>query len=366
MKSKDQKTPIYNFGAGPACLPQAVLAKIKADIPEWYEGMSVMEISHRLPVFMELTQTIEKNIRQLLAVPDDFSVLFMQGGARTQFAAIPLNLLAQNPKANYLITGMWSQLARREAEKFGDIHVVATNEDSNADSIPDRASWDILEEAAYFHYADNETIHGIEFHDLPDVPNALLISDMTSNILTKPLDFSRLGLIYASAQKNLGIAGITLVIVRNSLLEQAPFPYTPSTLDYRLFAQSQSLYNTPPVFCWYVLGLMLEWMLQQGGMAHFSDLSQQKSSRLYQCIDNSNLYTSRVPTNNRSRINVPFQFTNPDLMPTFLEAAAQNGLVQLKGHKAVGGLRASLYNAMPLAGVDALIEFMLDFEKKHH
>lgn len=361
----EKTPPIYNFGAGPACLPPVVLERIKADIPDWYDGMSVMELSHRLPVLMSLTQTIETHLRSLLAIPDDFAVLFMQGGARTQFAAAPLNLLAHNPVANYLVTGMWSQLAYEEALKYGQIHLVASNESTHYSRIPDRSTWKLAENAAYCHYSDNETIHGVEFASPPDVGQQPLISDMTSNILTKSIDFSRYGMIYASAQKNLGIAGITVVIIRRDLLEKSPHPLTPSTLRYDLFEKSQSLYNTPPVFCWYVLGLILDWMISQGGLPVFIESSRQKSTLLYQTIDRSQLYVNPVSPSDRSRVNVPFTLCNPELEKIFIEEASKAGLKQLKGYKALGGCRASLYNAMPLAGVEALVTFMQNFEQQY-
>lgn len=365
QKMMEQKTPIYNFGAGPACLPPEVLTRIKQDIPDWYEGMSVMELSHRLPVVMEMTQTIESNLRKLLSIPDDFAVLFMQGGARAQFSAAPLNFLAKNPVANYIVTGTWSKLAYEEALKYGQIHLAATSEPYQFSRIPDPATWQFADKAVYCHYADNETIHGVEFARAPEAPDQLLISDMTSNILTKTIDFSRYAMIYASAQKNLGIAGITVVIVRRDCLKQPAHPLTPSTLHYKLFEESQSLYNTPSVFCWYVLGLILEWMLAQGGLSAFIQASQQKSALLYQIIDDSGFYHNPVFPPHRSRMNVPFTLLTPELETQFLAAASQAGLKQLKGHKNVGGIRASIYNAMPMAGVEALATVMQDFEKKH-
>lgn len=394
----DQRTPIYNFGAGPACLPLAVLERIKADIPDWHDGMSVMELSHRSPVMMELTQSIENQLRSLLAIPDHFAVLFMQGGARTQFSAIPLNLLGKNAIANYLVTGMWSKLAYDEATKYGQIQLVATGEPQHFTRIPDPKTWKVADNAAYFHYTDNETIHGVEFSYFPDIDHMphippvstvphlppvspmlhvphvssvpyrqeqLLISDMTSSILTKAIDFSRFGLIYASAQKNLGISGITVVIVRKDLLAQAPNPVTPSMLRYDLFEQSHSLGNTPSIFCWYVLGLVLDWVQAQGGLPTFIEACRKKSELLYQIIDQSNLYHNPVNLPDRSRTNIPFTLNKPELESVFLEEASQIGLKQLKGHKAVGGIRASLYNAMPLAGVEKLAQFMQDFEKIH-
>ena len=361
----DQKTPIYNFGAGPACVPRAVLDQIKADIPDWYDGISVMELSHRLPVTEQLTASIEANLRQILSIPDDFAVLFMQGGARGQFSAVPMNLLAHNPIANYVVTGTWSKLAYEDALKYGQIELAASGEDNQFTRIPDLSTWVLASDAAYCHYADNETIHGVEFASPPKVPDQLLVSDMTSNLLTKVIDFSRYGLIYASAQKNLGIAGITVVIVRREWIKQSPNPLTPSVFRYDLFDQSHSLYNTPPMFCWYVLGLVLDWMKTQGGLKHFIEASRLKSELIYRTIDQSDFYVNAVYPPDRSRINVPFNLKDKALEPIFIEEASALGLKQLKGHKVLGGCRASMYNAMPLAGAEALADFMQAFEKKH-
>jgi len=337
--------PIYNFGAGPACLPIEVLNQIRTDIPDWYEGMSVMEISHRLPVFMDLAQSIEQDLRTLLKIPDEFAVLFMPDGARSQFSAVPLNLLKGATTANYLITGYWSELAFIEAKKYCQPQANDKN-------------------AAYLHYTDNETIQGIEFHQIPHSDGQWLVSDMTSNILTKPIDFKPYGLIYASAQKNLGIAGMTVVIVRKSLIGHA-HPLTPSMLDYDVFFKSNSLYNTPPVFCWYVLGLILKWAMKQGNIETLAFLCQQKSNLLYNVIDNSNFYKNTVPKEQRSRVNIPFDLPTDKLVSLFLQEASDIGLKQLKGHKLAGGCRASIYNAMPIEGVKVLAEFMKTFEKNY-
>ncbi len=365
MKATTKKTNSdFNFGAGPACLPQTVLNQIREDIPDWYDGMSVMEISHRLPVFMELTQTIEANFRKLLQIPDDFAVLFMHGGARSQFSAVPLNLLQKAKCADYLVTGMWSELAYKEAQKYCTPSLVASSANIHFTQIPQREEWLFNEESPYLHYTDNETIHGVEFHKPPICKGKWLVSDMTSNILTKPIDFSLYGLIYASAQKNLGISGITVVIVRKELLGFA-HPFTPSMLDYNIYHQSQSLYNTPPMFCWYVLGLVVKWTQSLGDCESLAKLCSQKSSLVYNVIDNSDFYTNPVLKAHRSRVNIPFKLPTEELEALFIKEAHDIGLKQLKGHKAVGGCRASLYNAMPLEGAQALAEFMQAFEKKH-
>lgn len=356
----NQEAP-YNFGAGPACLPHEVLNQIREDIPNWYQGMSIMEISHRLPVVMELTQKIEANLRALLAIPEEFAVLFMHGGARTQFSTIPLNLLNGASTADYLITGTWSNLAYKDASAYCKAHCAATTEATQFTQLPNDQSMSFSSDAAYVHYTDNETIHGVEFTHLPPTKKPL-VSDMTSNILTKSIDFSRFGLIYASAQKNLGIAGITAVMVRKDLLGKA-HAYTPPTLNYDLCYQQHSMLNTPPVFSWYVLGLVLDWTQSQGGCQAFAKLSLQKSSLIYNLIDSSDFYTNPVAQNARSRINIPFRLPEEALEKAFIAQAEEAGLQQLKGHKSVGGCRASLYNAMPLAGAQALCDFMQHFEK---
>lgn len=354
----------FNFGAGPACLPKEVLNQIREDIPDWYDGMSIMEISHRLPAFMDLVQTIEADFRQLLRIPDDFAVLFMHGGARSQFSAVPLNLLDQAQTADYLDTGVWSEMAFNEAKKYCKPNQVASAKSNNYTQIPDEKEWSFSEKGPYFHYTDNETIQGLEFHTTPKRQNKWLIADMTSNILTKPIDFNHYGLIYASAQKNLGIAGITVVIVRKELLGKA-HPMTPSMLDYSIYHQSQSLFNTPPMFCWYVLGLMVKWTQTLGDCETLKRLCEQKSSLIYDVIDSSDFYRNVVHKPHRSRINIPFRLPNEALESQFVQQAHSIGLKQLKGHKIVGGIRASVYNAMPLQGVKTLVEFMQDFEKNN-
>lgn len=360
MTTKPTPT-LYNFGAGPACLPSEVLQQIRDDIPDWYDGMSIMEISHRLPVVVELTQKIEANFRKLLAIPDEFAVVFMQGGARAQFSLLALNLLGGAPTADYLITGHWSQLAAKDAQKYCNVHCVATGEPGNFTRIPDEGTWTFSDSSPFLHYTDNETIHGVEFPFVPKAPK-WLISDMTSNIASRPIDFSRFGCIYASAQKNLGIAGITVVIVRRDLLGLA-HPLTPDVFNYKTCAETGSMFNTSPVFCWYVFGLMVEWALKQGGIPAISQLRSQKAKLIYDVIDASEFYSNSVYAPHRSDVNIPFSLRTEQLEKRFLEEANKIGLKQLKGHKAVGGCRASLYNAMPLAGAQHLADFMKQFEK---
>lgn len=363
MARLNNQTTVYNFGAGPACIPEQVLNQIREDIPDWNDGMSIMEISHRLPEFMALTETIEHHLRSLLAIPDDFAVLFMAGGARTQFSVIPMNLLNGASTADYIITGHWSNLAAKDAASYCQAHCAVSTQSTAYTTIPQDSELSLSQNAAYVHYTDNETIQGVEFNHYPRTEK-WLVSDMTSNILTKPIDFSRFGLIYASAQKNLGIAGITVVIVRKSLLGKA-HPFTPPTLNYTLSEENRSLLNTPPVFNWYVLGLVLDWVMQKGGLKVIQQEVEQKAKLLYELINQSEFYTNPVAANARSRINIPFRLPSEKLESEFLAQADKAGLKQLKGHKVVGGCRASLYNAMPISGVDALCAFMREFAKTH-
>lgn len=353
---------VYNFGAGPACLPPWVLTKIKADIPDWYHGMSVMEIGHRSAPFLSLIENAEQKLRNLLKIPDDFYVLFMQGGARAQFAAVALNLYHQNNSADYILSGHWSVEAHKEAARFVETRVIADAKAQHYTAIPQIPPQQPHQKSAEFlHYTDNETIHGVEFHTLPEV-SSLLVSDMTSSILSKSIDWQRHALIYASAQKNLGIAGVTVVVVRKQLLGNA-HPLTPAVLDYQVMAESRSLYNTCPVFPIYVLNLMLEWAVQAGGVEYFDDKAKRLSQKLYAYIDNSNLYRTPAEPSARSRLNIPFSLKTNELDQAFLKTAEQQGLMMLTGHRVVGGCRASLYNAMPESGVDRLLACMQAFER---
>lgn len=355
---------IYNFSSGPACLPVEVIAKIKADIPDWHQGISVMEISHRSTKFMDLMQNAEHKLKSLLAIPDEFCVLFMHGGARAQFAAVALNLFYQHEVVDYLLTGHWSEEARKEASKYIDVHIAADGKKIAYKSIPKFSQTDIHPDSKYVHYTDNETIHGVEFRDAPKT-RQLLISDMTSSILSKPIEWSKFALVYASAQKNLGIAGVTVAIVRKSLLDQEN-PLTPTVMSYQTMAQTQSLYNTCPVFPIYVLNLILEWAQALGGVAYFEEKAKRISAKLYNCIDESGLYTTPVDVEARSRMNVPFSLRRAEMEADFLNQAEKQGLLALQGHRVVGGARASIYNAMPEAGVDALVAFMRKYEKENN
>lgn len=360
-------TQIWNFGAGPAMLPQAVLKKIQYELLDWKNGISVMEFGHRTKEIEDLFLSLEQNLRTLLSIPSDFSVLFMQGGARAQFSAIPLNLLNTDEKADYVMTGHWSNQAALEAKKFVDIHVALDVSNAPDGAIPSLNTWNLSADAKYVHYTDNETIEGVEFLSTPILPNhtqANLIADVTSSILSKPIDWSQMGAVYASAQKNLGIAGVCVLIIRQSWLKQVDKPI-PAILDFSLMSETKSMYNTPPVFACYVAHLITEWVIAQGGLGAMQALSEQRSSLLYDYIDNSNFYINTIHKQSRSRINIPFNIKNRELEPELLALATQQGFMQLKGHRVKGGFRASMYNAMPLEGVEALIHLLKQFEQKH-
>ncbi len=360
-------TQIWNFGAGPAMLPQAVLKKIQHELLDWKNGMSVMEFGHRTKEIEDMFLGLEQNLRTLLSIPSDFSVLFMHGGARAQFSAMPLNLLKDNEKADYIVTGHWSNQAALEAKKFADVHVALDVSTAPDGIIPPTDAWHLKPDAKYIHYTDNETIEGVEFLNTPILANQAqpnLVVDMTSSILSKPIEWSKMGAVYASAQKNLGIAGVCVLIIRQSWLKQADKPI-PAILDFGLMAETKSMYNTPPVFACYVAHLITEWMIAEGGLSAMQALSEKRSSLLYDYIDNSDFYVNNVHMSSRSRINVPFNIKNRALEPELLALATQQGFMQLKGHRVKGGFRASMYNAMPLEGVQALIKLLQQFEQKH-
>jgi phosphoserine aminotransferase len=353
----------YNFSPGPAVLPLEVLEKIREDIPDWGgSGMSVMEVSHRGPAFMDVAQQAEQDVRDLLDISDNYSVLFLQGGATLQFAMAPLNLAQSGDTADYIITGSWSKKAIKEASKFCNVNVVADSGDSNFCHIPAREEWQLTDDAAYFHFTPNETIGGVEFHFMPDVGDVPIVADMSSTILSRPIDVSKFGVIYAGAQKNIGPAGITLVIVRNDLLNRARTD-APTLLTYKAFADSGSMTNTPPTFTWYVAGLVFKYLKATGGLAAMAQINERKAASLYEAIDASGFYNNPVQPDCRSWMNVPFVLRDPVLDSKFLSEADDAGLKNLKGHRSVGGMRASIYNAMPQEGVDALIAFMQEFEK---
>ncbi len=355
----------HNFSAGPAALPQEVLEQAAAEMLDWQgRGVSVMEISHRSPEYMAMAMEAEQDLRDLLAIPDNYRVLFMQGGATSQFAMVPLNLLGGVGKADYLNTGQWSLKAIKEARRFGEVNVAASSEDQNFITIPDRDSWQLDSEAAYVHYTPNETIGGLEFHDIPDVGNVPLVADMSSTILSRPLDISRFGVIYAGAQKNIGPAGLTLVIIRDDLLGHA-VDACPTLMNYQNVADNDSMLNTPPTYSWYLAGLVFKWLKNQGGLTVMAERNQRKAAKLYQAIDNSGFYSNVIDTRYRSWMNVPFRLASEQWNDEFLKQAAGENLLYLKGHKIVGGMRASLYNAVRESSVDSLIEFMTDFEQRY-
>ena len=354
---------VYNFSPGPAALPLEVLEKIREDIPDWNgSGMSVMEVSHRGKAFMDVAEKAEQDVRDLLAIPTDYSVLFMQGGATLQFAMAPINLTQAGDIADYIQTGIWSKKAIAEASRFCSVNVAADSSDSNFCRIPPEDTWQKTENAAYLHYTPNETIGGVEFHFVPESGAAALVADMSSTILSRPIDVSRFGVIYAGAQKNVGPAGITLVIVRNELLDRKRAD-APTLMTYKAFADSGSMVNTPPTFAWYAAGLVFEHLKAQGGLVAVAEINERKASALYQSIDESDFYSNPVQADCRSWMNVPFVLRDAGLDQKFLAEAELEGLRNLKGHRSVGGMRASIYNAMPEAGVDALIGFMQEFEK---
>lgn len=356
---------VFNFSAGPAMLPEAVIKKASEEMLDWNgEGMSVMEMSHRGKAFMSIASKAEADLRTLMSIPDNYKVLFLQGGASQQFAAIPLNLLGDKKTADYVNTGMWSKKAIAEAKRYCDVNVVATSEDSGFTTIPEFSSWKLNPDAAYVHYTPNETIGGVEFDYIPDTGDVPLIADMSSTILSRPVDVSKFGMIYAGAQKNVGPAGLTLVIIRDDLIGNAS-DSTPAMLNYKTHADNDSMYNTPPTYSWYFAGLVFEWVLGKGGLEGIGQINKAKSDKLYAAIDGSNFYANPVETRYRSWMNVPFTLKNADLDAAFLEQAAKKGLATLKGHRSVGGMRASIYNAMPEEGVNTLVDFMNEFAKEN-
>jgi phosphoserine aminotransferase len=352
---------VFNFSAGPAVLPASVLDQIRADIPDWHGGMSVMEVSHRSKEFIAVAETAEQDLRDLLSISDDYSVLFVQGGATLQFAMVPLNLAAQGDTVDYIQTGAWSKKAIGEARRFCNVNVAADSSDSNFAHIPQQDSWKLSDNAAYLHYTPNETIGGVEFHFVPET-DAPLVADMSSTILSRSIDVSRFGVIYAGAQKNIAPAGITVVIVRKDLLSLVR-ENVPTQLTYNVYAESGSMINTPPTFTWYVAGLVFKHLKAEGGLAAAGDRNARKAAKLYAAIDSSDFYSNPVRPDCRSWMNLPFVLENSSLDAKFLAEADRAGLKNLKGHRSVGGMRASLYNAMPEEGVDRLIEFMQDFER---
>lgn len=359
-------TRAFNFSAGPATLPEPVLRQAQAEMLEWNGvGASIVEISHRSADFIAVAAQAEADLRTLLSIPDDYAVLFLAGGATTQQALLPLNFAAPGQAVDYVVSGHWGKTAVKQAKPYVAVNVAADGEPGGFRDIPARADWRLSDDAAYVHITANETIHGLEFREVPDVGAAPLFADFSSNIASEPLDVSKFGLIYAGAQKNLGPVGISVVIVRRDLLERAGQPRA-DIFDYRSHAARDSMLNTPPTWNWYLLGLTVKWMLDEGGVAEFARRNAAKSALIYQAIDGSGgFYRNEVATAVRSRMNIPFFLPDEELTARFVSESKQAGLLALKGHKAVGGIRASLYNAMPLAGAQALADFMRDFQQRN-
>ena len=356
---------VYNFSAGPAAMPLPVLERARSELLDWRgSGMSVMEMSHRGAEFMSIIAKAERDLRDLLALPDDYRVLFLQGGALAQNAGVPLNLLAPNGVADYVDTGHWSQKSIAEARKYGEVNVAASSADRDYTYIPDEATWRLTPNASYVHVTTNETIGGVEYFWTPDTGGVPLVADASSHLLSRPFDVAKYGVIYAGAQKNIGPAGLTLVIVRDDLVGRARRE-CPSVLDYAVQAKAASMFNTPATFGIYLAGLTFEWLREQGGLAGIEQQNIAKAGALYAQIDRSGFYRNDVRRSDRSRMNVPFFLHDERLTAPFLDGAAARGLVQLKGHRAVGGVRASIYNAMPLDGVLKLVEWMREFEREH-
>lgn len=355
----------YNFCAGPAALPTAVLEKAQRELLDWQgTGVSIMEMSHRSQEYVAVAEKAEANLRQLLNIPSNYKVLFLQGGATLQFSAIPLNFFGKNAKADYIKTGIWSDKAIKEAKRYGEVNVIdATVNVNGKTGIAQSQSWNFSEDASYVHYCENETIGGVQFKDIPKT-KAPLVADLSSSILSAPIDISQFGLIYAGAQKNIGPAGLTIVIVRDDLLDQAK-PEIPSLLKYANQADNQSMLNTPATYSWYLAGLVFEWLLEQGGVKAIHEKNLAKAKRLYDYIDQSDFYDNPIVKDNRSLMNVPFTLVNDSLDQLFLQQAEEHHLLNLAGHRSVGGMRASIYNAVPLEAVEALVQFMEKFAQAH-
>jgi len=357
---------VWNFSAGPAALPQAVLERAQRELLDWNgSGASVMELSHRGKRFMEIAALAEADLRELLAIPADYAVLFLQGGATQHFAQIPMNLANEGDRADYIVSGHWGEKAVAEAAFYVQAKVAASNKADDYRNLPPREQWQLDPHATYVHYTPNETIHGVEFHAIPDVGDVPLVADMSSNILSEPLDIARFGLVYAGAQKNIGPSGLVVMIVRRDLLQRATRPMA-KIMRYAEHAANDSMLNTPNTWGWYLAGLTFQWLKQQGGVAAMGERNRAKAERLYRTIDGSGgFYRNPVRVEDRSRMNVPFTLHDNALDASFLRESETAGLHALKGHKAVGGMRASLYNAVPLEAVDALTAFMTDFAKRH-
>ncbi len=357
---------IFNFCAGPAMLPKAVMLKAQEEFINWNNtGSSVMELSHRSDVYMVMAAQAEADLRELMSIPEHYKVLFCHGGGRGQFSAVPLNLLPQGKSADYIVNGSWSKAAAVEAKNFGDINVINIREEHSdgETSLMPFNKWPLNSDAAYVHYCPNETVDGIEINDIPETNGVPLIADMSSTILSHEIDVTKFGLIYAGAQKNIGPSGLTIVIVREDLLGNA-HQATPCIMNYQTSANNDSMYNTPPTYAWYLAGLVFQWLKELGGIKTIAKINQAKAELLYQAIDSSDFYQNHIESQYRSKMNIPFWLKDESLNDQFLIQAEQHGLMALKGHRIVGGMRASIYNAMPIEGVQALVAFMKKFEQE--
>ncbi len=356
---------VFNFSAGPAMLPEAVLKQAREEMLDWRgSGMCVAEMSHRGKEFMSIAEQAEADLRELMAIPGNYKVLFLQGGASSQFAMVPMNLLRGRKGADYINTGAWSKKAIAEGRRYCDVHIAGSSEAQGFNTVPRQEELDLSADAAYVHYTPNETIGGVEFPYVPETGDVPLVADMSSTILSRPIDVSKFGVIYAGAQKNIGPAGLAVVIVREDLIGEV-IDGTPSMFNYKIHADNGSMYNTPPTYTWYLAGLAFAWLKEQGGLARMAEINERKAAKLYGAIDGSDFYSNPVDPACRSWMNVPFTLADPALDATFLEEAEAEGLKTLKGHRSVGGMRASIYNAMPEEGVDALVQFMAEFERRH-
>ena len=355
----------FNFSAGPAVLPEPVLRRAADEMLDWHgSGMSVMEMSHRGKEFIGIAKKAEADFRKLLAVPDNYRVLFLQGGAMAENALIPMNLLGDKTSADYVNTGEWSKKSIKEAGKYCSVNVAASAADRDFTYVPAQETWRLDPNAAYVHVCTNETIGGVEYHWVPDTHGVPLVADMSSHLLSRAVDVSKYGVIYGGAQKNIGPAGLTLVVVRDDLLGHA-LPITPSAFNWKEQADNDSMLNTPPTYSIYIAGLVFEWLLEQGGIAAIEQRNIAKAALLYDYLDQSGFYSNPVAKGDRSRMNIPFRLADASLDEAFLKGAQENHMVQLKGHRVVGGMRASIYNAMPIEGVQALVSYMKEFERTH-
>lgn len=355
----------FNFCAGPAALPEDVLKQVQAELLDWQgKGLSIMEMSHRGADFIALAAEAEQDLRDLLAVPSNYKVLFLQGGGSQQFAQIAFNLAKPTQVADYIDTGIWAGKALKEASRYLNVNIAASGKESNYFSIPERKDWQLSKDAAYVHYTTNETIGGVEFQSIPEVGDVPLVTDMSSDILSRPIDVSKFGLIYAGAQKNIGPSGLVVTIIREDLLDRVRDD-CPTMLNYKIAADNDSMYNTPPTFSWYLAGLVFKWLKKQGGLNAIRDINEKKKDLLYNFIDSSDFYNNPIALKDRSWMNVPFTLADSNLDKLFLAKAEEHNLLNLKGHRSVGGMRASIYNAVGLDAVEALVSFMKAFEKEH-